>query len=66
MTEDQKFTELLKGAAKAAQRRALRKGIPYAISVNGKIEVVQPLKKRAKAVRKKTKSARKRVKSKAK
>jgi hypothetical protein len=42
MTESEKFKTLLKGAAKSAQRKAARKGIPYAISINGKIEIIYP------------------------
>jgi hypothetical protein len=46
MTESEKFKTLLKGAAKAAQRKAARKGIPYAISVDGEIKVILPAKPR--------------------
>ncbi|HMH31868.1 MAG TPA: hypothetical protein VK543_02500 [Puia sp.] len=54
MTESEKFKTLLKDAAKAAQRKAARKGIPYAISVNGKIEIIRP-EKSAKARKRKHK-----------
>lgn len=55
MTENEKLLHVFAKAAKAAQRKALRKGIPYAISVNDKIQFVHPVKKKAKTKRKRAK-----------
>jgi hypothetical protein len=66
MTENEKLLHILVKAAKAAQRKALRKGIPYAISVNGKIEYVHPRKKSGKTARRVKKAVGSRGKRKAK
>ncbi len=51
MSEKEKFKQLLKGAAKSARRKAARKKLPVAISINGKIYLVYPGKELVKATR---------------
>jgi len=49
MSEKEKFKLLLKGAAKSARRKAARKKLPVAISINRKIYLVYPGKEPVKA-----------------
>lgn len=45
MSEKEKFQLLLKGAAKAARRKASRNKLPVAISENGEVKLIYPDKK---------------------
>lgn len=66
MTENEKFLLVLEKATKAAQRKALSKGIPYAISVNGEIKFIHPDKKTVRRKHAAKKARGKRIKSKTK